>query len=362
MESNFLDIIKRVYYDLDSPACYGGQNAILRECKKINKKINSQHVKEFLSQQDVYTLHKPVRRKYPVNKTRSAGIGVDFQLDLADLNKIKSKNDNYSYILVCIDVFSRYLRAAPAKTKSAKHIAQAFEHILKKVPFAPWRVFTDKGKEFMGKEFQDLLQKKDIKHINPQNPDVKAAVVERAIRNIKNKLWRHFRLIKTTRWIEILPKIITALNNSYHRILKAAPVDINKDNQQFYWRQQMKQAKIKQKPAKFKPGELVRITGATHKLKHGYLPIFKEELFEIEKLLPGRKPHTYKIKDLYGEPVEGIFYEPEMVKCAFPYGPFKQIERVSKSRIKPDGDVQHFVKFIDYPRAKWIDHQDLITT
>lgn len=362
-ENSKNEILKTVYYDLASPACYAGTGAILRESKKIDKNITLRDVKNFLSKQDVYTLHKPVRKRYPTNKTLSAGIGIDFQLDLADLRKIRDFNDGYGYILVCIDVFSRFLRAAPVKTKSSKDVARAFSQILKRLPSAPWRVFTDKGKEFMGEAFKELLEKKDIQHINPQNPDVKAAVAERSIRNLKNRLWRHFRVIKTKRWKEILPKIIKALNNSYHRILKTSPSKITKENQQYYFRRQMDQLKTRHSPSpKFKIGDIIRITRETHKLKHGYLPLFTEELFEIAEHLPGRIPPTYKIKDLHGEEILGVFYEPELVKCSFPPGAFQQIERVSKSKILPNGKVQHLVKFKDYARPKWINHMDLITT
>ena len=68
----------------------------------------SNEAREFLRAQDAYTLHKPIRRKFPRRKTVSLGIDRIWQLDLADLTNISRYNDNYKFILTGIDFFSRY--------------------------------------------------------------------------------------------------------------------------------------------------------------------------------------------------------------------------------------------------------------
>ena len=45
-----------------------------------------------MSQQQTYTLHKPVKRKFPRNKIITAGLDVDWQADLADLSGLKKYN------------------------------------------------------------------------------------------------------------------------------------------------------------------------------------------------------------------------------------------------------------------------------
>ena len=67
-----------VYYDPTNPASFGGVAALARQTRSSN-------VGKWLSTQDAYTLHKPVRRIFPRRKTFAKGIDDLFQADLADI-------------------------------------------------------------------------------------------------------------------------------------------------------------------------------------------------------------------------------------------------------------------------------------
>jgi hypothetical protein len=60
----------------------------------------------------------------------------------------------------------------------------------------------------------------------------KAAQAERVIRTIKEKLYRIFTFKKNTKYVDILQDVVSAYNNSYHRIIKCAPSSVNKSNEQ----------------------------------------------------------------------------------------------------------------------------------
>ena len=51
------------YLDPSHPASFGGLDAVYRAVKEEgNREISRKQVQDWLSQQDVYTLHKPARR------------------------------------------------------------------------------------------------------------------------------------------------------------------------------------------------------------------------------------------------------------------------------------------------------------
>jgi hypothetical protein len=87
-------------------------------------------VKGWLETRDPYALHKPVVKKFPRRKTFAKGIDDLFQADLADMRNLASSNDSNSYILTCIDVFSRYAFAVPLNDKRGSTVMAAFERIL----------------------------------------------------------------------------------------------------------------------------------------------------------------------------------------------------------------------------------------
>ena len=71
-------------------------------------------------------------------------------------------------------------------------------------------VQSDKGTEFLNSTFQTMLYRRSIKFYTSENEDLKAAVVERFNRNLKEKMFRYFTHKNTRRYLD-------ALDILYHR-------------------------------------------------------------------------------------------------------------------------------------------------
>jgi len=114
------------------------------------------------------------------------------ECDLLDVQSYAKYNDNFRYILFFIDVFSKYLYLIPVKTKSGPAFTAAFRSVFDDKPILPSRrpvcVRTDKGKDFLNKDFQDMLREESIQFQVCRNPDVKCAVVELAQRTIRDRV------------------------------------------------------------------------------------------------------------------------------------------------------------------------------
>ena len=306
-----------------------------------------------------YTLHKQIKRKFPRNKTFAVGLDSDWQADLCDVLSLRKENDGFGYILTVIDVLSKYAWAVPVKNKKPETVAQAFQQIITGSGRKPWRLYTDKGLEFRGKPFQVMLKKNCIKYISSESPDVKAAIAERYNRTLKTRLWRHFTKTRSQRFIEILPQIVHAINHSYHRAIKMRPFDVDNNNETEVWKTLYGDLDKKAK-FNFEIGDRVRIAKHKHAFKKGYLPNFTQEIFTIMERI-ARNPPVYKLQDLAGETIVGIFYEPELVKV-LSTGDIYLIEKVIKTR-KRKGIIEHFVKWLGYPDKfnQWIKQSDLKT-
>ena len=55
------------------------------------------------------TLFKPIKYRFKRNRVVTTGIDHMWDVDLADVTNIRQHNDGYNFLLVAIDVFSRYL-------------------------------------------------------------------------------------------------------------------------------------------------------------------------------------------------------------------------------------------------------------
>ena len=58
------------------------------------------------------------------------GIDDQFESDLADFQSMSVYNDNYRFVLVCIDCFSKYAWVRPLKSKTGPVVTRAFRDIL----------------------------------------------------------------------------------------------------------------------------------------------------------------------------------------------------------------------------------------
>ncbi len=76
-----------------------------------------------------------------------SGIDKQFQRDLVDMNEYSTENHNVSYLLTCIDIFSKYAWVRCLKNKSGSSVTKAFEDILSEGR-VPAKLQTDAGTEF----------------------------------------------------------------------------------------------------------------------------------------------------------------------------------------------------------------------
>jgi transposase InsO family protein len=124
-------------------------------------------IKAWLETQDAYTLHRPLRKRFPRNPYTVNNTDDVWEIDILDLTSLKKFN-NYRYLLQVIDVFSRYLHSVPLRTKTGKEVAAALESIFRVPKYTkyirkrPVCVRTDKGKEFLNTQFQTLLKREGI--------------------------------------------------------------------------------------------------------------------------------------------------------------------------------------------------------
>jgi len=187
--------LDKIYYNPQDPGSFGGVTRLLKRAKEVGiPEISQAKVRDYLRDQQAYTLHKPARKHFLRNRTITGAIDKQWQADLADMQSLASSNSGYKYILTVIDIFSKFAWAIPIKSKSSKDMVPAFETLFKKsAPRKPERLQTDAGKEFLNKDVQALFKQKHIHHFFSAS-DNKAAVVERFNRTLKTRIWTYFTL------------------------------------------------------------------------------------------------------------------------------------------------------------------------
>ena len=107
-------------------------------------------------------------------------------------------------------------------------------------------------------------------------------------------------------------------------------------------------------PAKFRLGDSVRVSKYKTIFEKGYTPNWSTEVFKIVKVQQ-TNPVTYLLEDWRGNPIEGGFYEYELLKAAVP-----GVYLVEKILRRKDDKV--FVKWLGFDKEhnSWINKDDVL--
>lgn len=150
------------------------------------------------------------------------------QMDFIDMLKYSRENAGYSYILVLIDIFSKYIYLTPCKDKSAQYTRS----ILKKLFLSgdiPSKLGSDNEQVFKSSEIKSLCDYFGILHIfgKPHSPQTQG-FVENKNKQVKNSIVLYMNKYNTRKYYDILDSIAFAINNTKHSVTKISPMEIHK--------------------------------------------------------------------------------------------------------------------------------------
>ena len=151
-------------------------------------------------------------------------------MDLVDYSKLKRDNSGYTFVLSIIDCFSRLAFAIPIKRKTGEEVAaalrRAFDHM-----GDPKKLHTDQGKEFYNRHVKELLQEHGVHHFSTFQ-DLKAQIVERFNRTLREAILQYMTDRQSLRYVEALPDFLYGYNNRPHlAIYPFSPMRVNEHNQ-----------------------------------------------------------------------------------------------------------------------------------
>ncbi|KAL3078493.1 hypothetical protein niasHT_032789 [Heterodera trifolii] len=302
-------LLDPIYKDERSPACFTSVEPLLREAKRRHPdaRLTRAEVTRYLAGQRVYTLHRQVRRRFRRLPTLASGLHTDWQADLADFQRLRAQNRGYAYLLVCIDTLSRQVYVQPVKSKRSDDMITALKRTFARCGYTPWRLLTDKGREFTASAVQRYLRDEaEVRHhCMETSPLWHAGMAERANRSIKERLYRYFTHRGTQCWTRVIQRICASTMQSpcasgSPTVRRRSAVDVPLNTRGSA------------------PGDQVRIERARGAFRKGYLPRFTDEVFTVDRVCTGRRPITYKLRDRNGEPITGLFYANDMCLVLLP--------------------------------------------
>lgn len=324
---------KHLYTDPSRPGSFSGLNKLSEAIKRDGSfKFSRDDIKRELAKQDTYTVNRFVRRKFQRSRVIAYGVNDMVDVDLADFSRLSRYNKGINYLLVAIDVFSRFAKVRILRDKTAESVVSAFKSLYGSGPL-PRKIRTDLGTEFRNSKLNNFFKERGIRHVYA-TPPIKAGYAERCIQSLKQLIYRYLYSSHSFSYAEALDTLVDNYNGRPHRSLgKLAPKDVNEENQASLWNRMYidsRRPKHSQKLT-YNKGQLVRISYAKSPFERSYNEKFTQETFVIKDryLLDGIP--VYKLADLQDCLVEGIFYKYDLqplIKTDDVY----EIERILKTK------------------------------
>jgi len=180
--------------------------------------------------------------------------------------------------------------------------------------------------------------------IQARDPATKCAMVERANRTVKSRIWKYFTKTGTHRWLDILPQVVHSINNSKNRSIGCTPASVANENQDKLW----KKLNPHDEKRVFQKDDVVRIANIKSTFEKGYLPNFSTDLYRVEKVYTRRRPIVYKV-----EGVDAVYYKNELQKM--PAYDVDVIERRVRNKKR-----EVLVKWKHDGKKSWVAEEDLV--
>ena len=116
--------------EFKNPKTISGLTELYKRAKQ-DKHITLKDIQKFLKNKYTSQIHKPLPNRhmhfFPITANKENDL---IQIDLMDVSIISTKNKNYKYIFVCVDVYSRKGYTIPMKNKNTLNVIEAFKKFL----------------------------------------------------------------------------------------------------------------------------------------------------------------------------------------------------------------------------------------
>ena len=356
-------ILHDIYYDPKSPGSFASIEKLFTEAKKRGLKVSRDQVKDWLLDQESYTLHAPaVRKNVTTQPIVVSGSNKQWEADLYTVETtFQKENAPIKFILFVVDSFSKEGWARPLKTKRPREVLPALESIFEASGQVPSVVRSDQGKEFQNEAF---WKERGITHVQAIAPQ-KASMAERLIKTISEKIERYLTAKQGTdkRYIDKLDGFMHSYNNTLHSTHRMNPEDAKEmanaaEVSDRLYRGQGRYKDVVErelvdstKRDDLRVGDHVRLAKAKATFEKGRKSNFTREIFKVAKR---RRADHLVLEDYLGEPIKGRVYRREVQSV-------KGYPDVYKVQVLQKKGAKVFVHWVGYPTSmdQWISTDDL---
>ena len=303
--------LKNIYFSPKHEASFGGIDALYRFVRKDGRyKISKKEIQQFLRSIEEYSTHVKKNRPKSWYGMTVPGVRYMYEVDTAHFN---IGDGEFRYFVTMIDTFSRKASARAIKDMKSRTVTRAIKEMLVELG-SPSILRSDRGVEYVNKVLKNEMKKQKIKQVF-SFPPYKASMVERLIRDVKNKLYKILQSKGREDWWTYLGDVIKGHNEGFHRMLNMAPNQVSSSNTPQLW-YRFKQRRAKAMPPfkkyKYCINDGVRVSLERTPMHKDHNELNSTNVYFITYRYSRAHVHRYKLKDSNNKALEGSFTENQL--------------------------------------------------
>ena len=209
----------------------------------------------------------------------------------------EAEGEEYQIALLLIDTFSKFMAIVPVKNKLADDILEAIKKGITNMGGKPEVIYSDDEGSFNSKQAIDYYKAEGINHLVTR---AHAPVAERAVRTIKNMIYKRMDAKPGSNWYdpEILANSLVTYN--YHhvnRMTKSTPADARKETNTMDVKTQLELHKLKKrKYPDITIGDNVRIFGKKKNFLKERHPVWSQEKHKVTRIEQSHGQNFYYVE------------------------------------------------------------------
>ena len=122
------NIISDLYTNPKYISAFSGKQKLYNAARQGNNGITKEDISDFLRGERSYTLHGLIPKNFIKRPIRVPFPGHTIGADLMDMTEgLKKYNNEFRYVLVLIDMFSRKVHTFPLKRKTNRSVSKCLD-------------------------------------------------------------------------------------------------------------------------------------------------------------------------------------------------------------------------------------------
>jgi hypothetical protein len=268
------DVIEKVYQDF-----YGSIKQTYEQAKKIDPTIKYDDIKRYF---ETTKVRKTNLRGY--NSFIAHHFREEYQIDLCFFNE--NTEDEYKIGLVVIDIFSKFMEVIPLKTKQPKDLLEGLIEGMKNIGGKPKTIYSDDEGSLNSKLLQDYFKEHNIRHLTTRGH---AGVAERAIRTIKEMIYKRLEKHPDSHWYDVKILANALVTYNFKNVSSATgytPNDGRDKKNELNVRLNLELGRVtKRKYPEIEVDDKVRIYRKRKNFEKGVrVPVWSEAIYTVDKI------------------------------------------------------------------------------